>query len=260
MDQFFDRIEGFFIARTTDGKGLALTSSATGAANAVDVVFGMAGDVEIEHVADRRHIKAARGHIRRHKDTQLAVAEGIERACALALVEVAVDWCGIKPVFLERLGADVDIRLAVAEDDRVGACVPFFGDQLAQNTALFAAFAVAARGFEHHHALFDGFGGGRLTSDLDARRRRQEGVGDALDLGRHGGREEKGLAGERGEREDAFDIRNKAHVEHPVGFVDDHDLHAGQQQLATFEMVKKATRGRDKNVNALVDQLVLFLE
>jgi hypothetical protein len=68
------------------------------------------------------------------------------------------------------------------------------------------------------------------------------------------------LAGERGQREDAFDVGDETHIEHPVCFVDDHDLNAGEQQLATLEVVQKAARRGDQHVDTAVDQGVLFLE
>ena len=78
----------------------------------------------------------------------------------------------------------------------------------------------------------------------------QEGVGDALDFRRHGGREEQRLAGEGHQLADAFDVGNEAHVEHAVGFVDDQQFHAGQQQTAALGMVEQAARRRDQDVDA----------
>jgi hypothetical protein len=63
----------------------------------------------------------------------------------------------------------------------------------------------------------------------------QELLGEALDLRRHGGREEQRLAGEGDQLADALDVRDEAHVEHAVGLVDDEDLDAGEQQLAALE-------------------------
>ena len=54
---------------------LARPSGAARAANAVDVILGVRGQVEIEHMADRRHIQPPRGHIRRDQQAQLAIAK-----------------------------------------------------------------------------------------------------------------------------------------------------------------------------------------
>ena len=89
---------------------------------------------------------------------------------------------------------------------------------------------------------------------------RQERVSDALDLGRHRGGEKQRLTGKGRQVKDTLDIRDEAHVEHPVGFVHDHDLHASEQQLAALEMVQQAARRCDQNIDAPVNELVLLLE
>ena len=95
---------------------------------------------------------------------------------------------------------------------------------------------------------------------LDPHRVGQERVGEALDLGRHGRREEQRLAGEGEDLADALDVRDEAHVEHAVGLVDDEDLDAGQQDLAAAEMVEQAARRRDQHVGAAVELLLLVVD
>ena len=58
--------------------------------------------------------------------------------------------------------------------------------------------------------------------------------------------------------EDALDIGDEPHIQHPVGLIHHHDLHAGQQQLAAFMMVQQAARRGDQHVNTPVNQLVLL--
>ena len=59
---------------------------------------------------------------------------------------------------------------------------------------------------------------------------------------------------------DALDVGDEAHVEHAVGFVDDEELDAGQQQLATLEMIEQTARRRDQDVDAAGDLHVLIAE
>ena len=96
--------------------------------------------------------------------------------------------------------------------------------------------------------------------DLDADRVGQERVGEALDLRRHGRREEQRLAGEGQQLADALDVGDEAHVEHAVGLVDDEDLDAGQQELAALEMIEQAAGRGDQHVDAAVELLVLVVE
>ena len=88
----------------------------------------------------------------------------------------------------------------------------------------------------------------------------EEGVGDAFNLGCHGRREKQRLTGKRRQAKDAFDVGDETHVQHPVGFVHDHDFHVRQDQLAALEMVQQTARRGNQHVDALVDQRVLFLE
>src|SRR5690606_36849170 len=128
------------VARPPRGAPLfPYTTLAAGPARAADpvhVVLGMGGDVEVEDVAYRRDVEAARGHVGRDEEAKRAVAEAVERLHALALVEVSVDRRGIEAVRLQRLREDVHFRLAVAEEDGVGAGLAFRLDDGAQKLAL----------------------------------------------------------------------------------------------------------------------------
>jgi hypothetical protein len=95
---------------------------------------------------------------------------------------------------------------------------------------------------------------------LDACRVLQELVGQLLDFRRHGGREEQRLPGERDELDDPLDVGNEAHVEHPVGFVDDQKFDAGHQQLAAFRVVEQAAGRGDQHVGAALKLAILFVK
>jgi hypothetical protein len=64
----------------------------------------------------------------------------------------------------------------------------------------------------------------------------------------------------RNQAEDALDVGDEAHVEHPVGLVHDHDLHAREEELAALDVVEEAAGRRDEHVHAPVDERVLVLE
>ena len=88
----------------------------------------------------------------------------------------------------------------------------------------------------------------------------EEALGQPLDLGRHGRREEQRLPARRQQAADALDVGDEAHVEHAVGLVDDEDLDAGQQDAAALELVEHAAGRRDQDVGAAVELLVLVVE
>ncbi len=69
-------------------------------------------------------------------------------------------------------------------------------------------------------------------ADLHQRRRLQELLRDPLDLLRHRGREEQRLPRPRRGGDDAADRREKAHVEHAVGFVEHEHLQRRRSRRA----------------------------
>ena len=211
-------------------------------------------------MADIRDVQTARRHIRGHKEAQCAIAETVQRAGALRLLQIAMDRGRVIAIFHQRFRHDIHIRLAVAEDDRVAALLALGINQLAQKLPLLAGFLILAAGLEHDHALRDRGRGAGLPRHFDPFRGRQERIGDPLDFGRHGGAEKQCLTGKGCQAEDPLDIGNEAHIQHPVRLVHHHDLHAGQQQLAPLEMIQQAAGGGDQHVNTTVDQLILFLE
>ena len=69
----------------------ARCAGARGAADAVDILLGHVGQLEIDDVADARDVDAARGDVGRDQDLRLARLELAERALALRLALVAMD-------------------------------------------------------------------------------------------------------------------------------------------------------------------------
>jgi hypothetical protein len=56
------------------------------------------------------------------------------------------------------------------------------------------------------------------------------------------------------------DVGNEAHVEHPVGFVDDQDFDRVQKQAAASGEIEQAARGGDDHVGAARDLRLLIAE
>ena len=88
----------------------------------------------------------------------------------------------------------------------------------------------------------------------------QELICKRLNLFRHGGREEHGLAGEWQQFADAFDIRNEPHIKHPVRFVDHKGFNRRKKEFAPFEMVKQASWCCNQNVGASIEFFQLISE
>ncbi len=88
----------------------------------------------------------------------------------------------------------------------------------------------------------------------------QEGFGDAADFRRHRRREEQRLPRERHQLADPFDVGNEAHVQHAVGFVDDEQFDASEEETAALGMVEQPARGCDQHVDAARQFGVLVAE
>src|SRR5215475_5889180 len=116
-EHLLDRLEGFVVSRRHQHGGEAFASRPPGPPDAMDIVLGVDRHVVIEDVAHVGDIEAARRHVARGKESDLAVAEGIESRRALVLVHVPVQRADIEAVALQRAVKSADILLAIAEDD-----------------------------------------------------------------------------------------------------------------------------------------------
>ncbi len=121
-------------------------------------------------------------------------------------------------------------------------------------------FALGGAGRRGDESLRDGRRGGGRARDLDAHGIMQKRLGEAGDFRRHGRREEQRLPREGHQLADALDVRDEAHVEHAVGFVDDENLDAGEQQLAALGEIEQAPWRRDQHVGAAHDLGFLVAE
>src|SRR5262252_1639356 len=119
-NQLLDRRDASAVGGRNDGDGGAAPSGASGAADAMHVVVGVMRDVEVEDVADRGNVEAARGDVGGNQQRDFVLAELIERGHARRLVHVAVQRDRGKAVADERTVQRRDLALAVAEDDRIG--------------------------------------------------------------------------------------------------------------------------------------------
>ena len=155
-----------FISGATDHHGSARLAGPACATDPVYIVFRMAGHVIVEDMAHIRDIQPTRRHIRGHKKTQGARSKIIQSFRTLRLIQIAMNWRGIKAVFLHGLGHHIDIHFAIAKDDGIGAIFRFALNHTAQERAFFGAFAIFAAGFEHHDRLGDCIRGGCSAGDF----------------------------------------------------------------------------------------------
>ena len=153
--------------------------------DAVDVVFRLVGDVEVHHGAERLHVDAARGDVRRHEHPVAALLEPGERRCALGLAAVAVDPRAGHPVLVQEIGQPVGAVLRPREHEDASRDVP--RKELQQEARL----AVRGHGVDR---VGDADRRSGLPVDVDPRRVAQQRPAELDDRGRQRRGEEQRLA------------------------------------------------------------------
>ena len=168
--------------------------------------------------------------------------EALQRLDARVLALVAVDRRGVDAVALELVGEAVGAVLGLAEDEHL---LPVVGlDEVREELAL-------PLRLDEVRPLRHRLGRRVAARHLDGGRVLQELRGELADLVGEGGREEQRLPRARDRVDDALDVRDEAHVEHAVGFVEHEDLHLAQVHGLLAHEVEQAPRRGDEDVDAL---------
>ena len=98
---------------------------------------------------------------------------------------------------------------------------------------------------------------GFCAPDHDDHRIAQDVVGQLADLGRHGRREHERLPLDRQRVEDAADVGQEAHVEHPVGLVEHEHLERRVVDVAEAHVVEEPSGRRDDDLRAGAQRALL---
>ena len=141
----------------------------------------------------------------------------------------------------EMLGQFVDHHLGRAENDRELHILEI--DQPAEHLELRAAidFVINLLDRRHRH---------RLRLDAHVHRIAREVLDQLLDRPRNRGGEEDGLPFVRHLAQDRLDVVDEAHVEHAVGFIEDHHLDLIELQTFALEVIHDAARRADDDLRA----------
>ena len=235
--------ETFFVqAHQVDGS--AIGAGATGAANAVNVVFTHIGNLVVHHVRQVVNVNAARGDVSGHQGADIATFEAAQRLGAGSLALVAVQGHGLNAVFGQKFSHIVGTKLGAGKHQHL-APVVFLDDVCEQGFFLATAYGVNQLGDALHRGVARG--------DLDALRIFQQSGGQIADLVTEGGREQQALFFPGHDSQDLFHVMDKAHVQHAVGFVQYQHLHLAQIQHALLQQVQQTTGRGHQNVHTFFD-------
>ena len=110
-----DRAQQLRFVRRNQRNRFAVGAGATGAADAVHVVFGDHRQIVVDHQRQQRDVESARGHVGGDQHARLAFLEFLQGFEALRLALVAVDGDGADAGLLELFGQAVAAVLGLAE-------------------------------------------------------------------------------------------------------------------------------------------------
>ena len=239
--ELFDGFEHFLFGFVHQRNGDAVRPSAAGAADAVDVVFGLGGHFVVDDEGQFGDIQPACRDVGGDEDAQVALFEGGKGFEAGLLRFVAVDGLGGDFAPLQVARDLVDALFGFAEyDDLVHV-------QIDNQAFEQAAFLEGVYGDD---VLFDVGVGGVLRRHFDLFGAVHEVARQfAYRIGEGGGKEQ-GLALFGQHLHDGADVVDKAHVEHAVGFVEDDDFDFGEVDVFLFDMVEQAADGGDDDFAA----------
>ena len=251
-DALLDRIEREYVVVAGEGHRGPECARPAGAADPVDVVFGVFRKVVVDDVGDALDVQPPRGNIRRDEDREPTVLEFLEHLQATVLWNVAGESARRVAVCREPANEVGRRRAAVDEDEDAAAALlleqpeqqaellrrghveeqlrdPVRQDSLGLDFHLFGVVGVLVR--ELHHS------------------------------GRQRCRKEERLAPVvgRAAAQYAAQILDEAHVEHPVRFVDHQDLHVAERDGPLLLVVEQTAGRADEQVGDPLHRLPLEL-
>ena len=243
MAEGFDFANLAAIAEFRHSHGQTLAPCTAGPANAVSVVFGLHGQAEVEHVGDGRHVDATGGHVGRHQNLHLAIAQGHEAAVAQALAQSAMQCHGGKAYLLQvgRQGITFDLR-AGKHDGLVNGSI---------TQPVIQQLALVFRAVTPVQALLDVDVLVLRGVDLHLLRTAHHSRGQGLNTGRKSGTEHHGLATRGGQSVDFRKVIGETEIQHAVGFINHQKLHLVQLDLAAALQIQQAARGGHHQVGVL---------
>ena len=222
-----------------------------GTADAVHVVLGRMRQIVVDDGRQLGNVQATGRHVGGHQHLDLAGLEAVQRLQALLLGLVAVDGLGQEAFLLQMAGQTAGTDLGVGEDDDL--------------------FDAALTNERPHRVTLEVFGGHVVDRLLDVLGQRvgpghldelrlvQEALGQLADLVREGGREHQVLPARIEQIDDALDVGQEAHVQHPVRLVQHQQLHLRQVHRLLLDVIQQPSGGGDEDLDAGAQRIGLRL-
>src|SRR5689334_4815520 len=232
----------------------AFASGATSSTDPVNIRVSCGWDVVVHDMREAADVESARGDVRRDEQLRSAVTKALHNAIALFLRETAVECLRAVTATDERLRQLVDFGARAAKDD--GRCRALHIEHATKRGDLVLTrhdvsdLPDARRAPRGDDLARDAYADGLVEMML----------GDLGDARRDRRREERGLTLFGKRVENLLEVVGEAHVEHLVRFVEDDDLNLRQRQRAATDVIERATRRRDDDIDAPAKRSKLLLD
>ena len=246
LHQLLDLDQAVFLFRADQRDRLALPAGPAGTSDPMDVVLRGMRQLEVDHPGQIVDVQAARGDIGGDQHPQAPRLEGLQRLGALDLALVAVNGVRRDAMAFEKMRQASAQDLGVHEDERLRVRV--VAQQMREQIALQARR-------DRVHRVADRLGHHVASGDFDQLRILQHLIGELLDLLGECRGEQQALTGRRQQVQDAPDVRDEAHVQHPVRLVQHQDLDLTELYRFLLNVIQQASRCRDDDLDPLT-QLV----
>jgi hypothetical protein len=225
-------------------------SGAAGTADTVNVVFLYRRELEVDDVGQAWDVQTACCDIGCDQQAHTAIPELLEGCFALILGSLTVD-CGARDaIFLKLLCETLGAVACAAEDDCLVNGLVL--DQPHQEVALlFLLDFVDALLNESAWGIRNIYSNALVVLSKEL-------IGEADNCIWVGRREKHPLIDLRESGHDVADVANKAHIQHPVCFIQDDLGDTAEVGVAMSGEVEEATRGCDEDVDAKAEGLDLL--
>ncbi len=252
-DELFNvgNVEGILFIGEADGD--AAVSRAPRSPDAVNVVFGVVGEIVVHDVCDVVHVDTAPGDVGCDHDVDFAGAKAFECFDALLLGNCAGEEGAVDAIEAESVEEAFGVVAAIDEADH--ATRVFAVQDIVEEGELLV-------GGDDVDDLFDCIHGNAFGFDNDGGRVARPRGRQAADVVAEGCAEKEGLSLilMRSGVHDGADIGDEAHVQHAIRLIKDEDFDIAQVEVAASFEVNEAAGRCGNDVHTLGVKLrLLFL-
>ena len=234
-----------------EGHRHALALGPAGAADAVDVVLVLVGDVAVEDDVHVVHVDAPGRHVRGDEDGDLPLAEAVHDLLPALLGDVPVDALGVDAPHLQELADALGVALGVAEGH--AAVKAGLLQDLRDGVGLLVAGHLHAELLDVGLVLLVRPDGDLLGVPLVD-------PGDVHDLPGDGGGEEPQVLALIHPVQQPGHVVDEAHVQHPVRLVQHHGLGGVHPDGAALHVVGEAAGGGHHDLGVLFQGVDLLAD